>query len=132
MNLMKFFGFENDDDDYENDDDYAEERRTERKTQSRKPRAAGPAAGKIIIYNGVAGDDDKRKLREAFNDGAMILVDLHTLNPREYEEDGKVFITFMGGLAFAKNGEVKYIEPSQYLFTPRPNMCEIWPGESEA
>ncbi|MBQ9904373.1 MAG: cell division protein SepF [Synergistaceae bacterium] len=131
MNLMKFFGFETDEDDYDENDDYSEERR--RKSPSRKERSSksssGSSNGKLIIYNGVASDADKRKLREAFNNGAIILVDLHELNQREYDEEGKEFITFMGGLAYAHEGEGRFIEPSQYLFTPGVGMYEIWPEE---
>ena len=135
MNLMKFFGFENDEDDYDDSDDYKEEPR--RKPSSRKEAPSrvsssgspSSAGGKLILFNGVASDNDKRRLREAFNNGAMILIDLHTLNQREFDEDGKDFITFMGGVAFARNGELKFIEPAQYLVTPRPDMFEVWPEE---
>ena len=81
----------------------------------------------MILFNGVASDTDKRRLREAFNNGAMILIDLHELNQREFDEFGKEFITFMGGVAFARNGEMKFIEPDQYLVAPRTDMFEIWP-----
>ena len=134
MNLMKFFGFENDEDDYDDNDDYTEERprkqSSSRKESTSRSSSGNPAAsGKLILFNGVASDSDKRRLREAFNSGAMILIDLHTLNQREFEEDGKDFITFMGGVAFARNGELKFIEPAQYLVTPRPDMFEVWPEE---
>ncbi|MBQ3346770.1 MAG: cell division protein SepF [Synergistaceae bacterium] len=134
MNLMKFFGFENDEDDYDDNDDYTEERprkqSSSRKESTSRSTSGNPAAsGKLILFNGVASDSDKRRLREAFNSGAMILIDLHTLNQREFEEDGKDFITFMGGVAFARNGELKFIEPAQYLVTPRADMFEVWPEE---
>lgn len=126
MNLMKFFGFETDEDDYDENDDYTEER--QKKSSARKERSSkGSSNGKLIIYNGVASDADKRKLREAFNSGAMILVDMHELNQREFDEEGREFITFMGGLAYAHEGEGKFIEPAQYLFTPSAGMYEIWP-----
>ena len=136
---MKFFGFETDEDDYDDYEDTPEEKRTPRKSapkreaQSRTPSGNNNAAGRLIIYNGIANDNDKRRLREAFNDGAMILIDLHLLNQREFDEEGKDFITFMGGVAFARNGEIKFIEPAQYLVTPRVDMFEIWPegGEQE-
>lgn len=136
MNLMKFFGFETDDDDYEDNEDYAEDKRTRKPTprrdnSSRSPAGNPNAAGRLIVYNGIAGDNDKRRLREAFNDGAMILIDLHLLNQREFDEQGKDFITFMGGVAFARNGEIKFLEPAQYLVTPRADMFEIWPEGSE-
>ncbi|MBQ9389171.1 MAG: cell division protein SepF [Synergistaceae bacterium] len=139
MNLMKFFGFENDEDDYDENDDYKEESRESRRgsKSSRKDNARNSSGtptpgGKLILFNGVASDNDKRRLREAFNNGAMILIDLHELNQREFDEDGKDFITFMGGVAFARNGELRFIEPAQYLVTPKAEMFEIWPeGESQ-
>lgn len=130
MNLMKFFGFENDEDDYDENDDYKDEprKKSSRKETSSRTSSGNPnAGGKLILFNGIASDNDKRRLREAFNNGAMILIDLHTLNQREFDEDGKDFITFMGGVAFARNGELKFIEPAQYLVTPRPDMFEVWP-----
>ncbi|MBR4196583.1 MAG: cell division protein SepF [Synergistaceae bacterium] len=133
MNLMKFFGFETDEDDYDDSEDYKEEPRRKsqpsRKENTRSSSGGTSAGGKLILFNGVASDNDKRRLREAFNSGAMILIDLHTLNQREFDEDGKDFITFMGGVAFARNGELKFIEPAQYLVTPRPDMFEVWPEE---
>ena len=134
MNLMKFFGFENDEDDYDDSDDYKEEPRrkpspSRKDSSSRQQSGSSSASGKLILFNGVASDSDKRRLREAFNNGAMILIDLHTLNQREFDEDGKDFITFMGGVAFARNGELRFIEPAQYLVTPRPDMFETGPEE---
>lgn len=132
MNIMKIFGFENDDDDYDDNDDYTEDTRSSRKSQakreSRSPsQGKSNSAGRLILYKGVADDNDKIRLRDAFNDGAMILVDLHELDQRQYEEFGKDFITFLGGIAFARNGDRKFIEPAQYLFTPRHDMFEAWP-----
>ena len=138
MNIMKFFGFENDDDDYDDSDDYQEERRAPRKAPSRREESSRSAsrgnpnaAGKLIIFRGVANDRDKKRLREAFNDGAMILIDLHDLDQRGYDEVGKDFITFMGGVSFARNGDIKLIEPAWYLVTPRADMFEIWPEDTE-
>lgn len=128
MNLMRFFGFDNDDDDYDDNDDYTEDRRRKPSTRRENSSGSSNAAGKLILFNGVATDNNvKYKLREALNGGAMILIDLHELNQREFEEEGKDFITFMGALAFARDGELKYIEPAQYLVTPRPDMFEVWP-----
>ena len=63
----------------------------------------------------------------------MILIDLHELDQREFEERGREFIMFWNGIAFARKGEMKFIEPAQYLVTPRTEMFEIWPegGETE-
>ena len=131
MNFMKFFGFENDEDDYDDHDDYTDDRKKSQPRKRENSSRSGNAAGKIIIYNGIANDNDKRRLREAFDNGAMILIDLHKLDQRDFEESGKDFITFMGGIAFGRNGDVKFIEPSQYLMTPRSDMYEIWPEESD-
>ena len=130
MNFMKFFGFENDEDDYDDSDDYKEEPRkksSRKETSSRTSSGGSISGGKLILFNGIASDNDKRRLREAFNNGAMILIDLHTLNQREFDEDGKDFITFMGGVAFARNGELKFIEPAQFLVTPRHVLFVVWP-----
>ena len=133
MNFMKIFGFENDDDDYD-DDDYTEDTRSSKKSPAKRDSSSRSssqgksiAGGRLILYKGVADDNDKARLRDAFNDGAMILVDLHELDQRQYEEFGKDFITFLGGIAFARKGDRKFIEPAQYLFTPRPDMFEAWP-----
>ena len=128
MNIMKFFGFENDGDDYDDNEDCTEDRRK----KSRGSRDS--SAGKLIVYNynSATLNSDKVHLREEFiNKGAMILVDLHELSQREYDEEGKDFITFMGGLAFARSGDMKFIDPAQYLFTPAGGMCEIWPEGSD-
>ena len=131
MNIMKFFGFENDEDDYDDNENYTDDRRK----KSRSSRSSGSAsAGKLIIYNynGTTLSTDKLHLRDEFiNNGAMILVDLHELSQREYDEEGKDFITFMGGLAFASEGETKFIDPAQYLFTPKKGMSEFWPEGSD-
>ncbi len=132
MNIMRFFGFDNDEDDYDDTDEYMDDRR--KKNSSRGSRSSGAAqAGKLIVYNynSTTLNSDKIHLREEFNKGAMILVDLHELNQREYDEEGKDFITFMGGVAFARNGEMKFIDPAQYLFTPSVGMSEIWPEGSD-
>lgn len=128
---MKFFGFENDEDDYDDSDDYTDDRRKKpsRKDSPSRPSGGSSSVGRLILFNGVATDSDKKRLREAFNNGAMILVDLHTLNQREYEEEGKEFVTFMGGLAYAHEGEMKFIEPAQYIFTPHTGMFDVWPEE---
>ena len=140
MNIMKFFGFDNDDDDYDDNDDYSEEKRSSKKPQPKRENTSRPsaqgnshAAGRLILFKGVADDNNKRRLRDAFNEGAMILIDLHELDQREFEERGREFIMFWNGIAFARKGEIKFIEPAQYLVTPRTDMFEIWPegGETE-
>ena len=139
MNIMKFFGFENDDDDYDDNDDYSEEKRPAKKSQPKRensPRSSSQgsshAGGRLILFKGVADDNNKRRLRDAFNDGAMILIDLHELDQREFEERGREFIMFWNGIAFARKGEIKFIEPAQYLVTPHTEMFEIWPEGGDA
>ena len=137
MNIMRMFGFDADEDDYEEKDDYTDDRRktTSRRTRDDSTRSGSGNSnmGKIIIYNynGQVPNNERKRLCDAFNDGAMILIDLHNVNQRQFEEEGKDFITFMGGVAFARSGEMKFIEPSQYLLTPRTNMCEVWPEGSD-
>ena len=139
MNLMKFFGFDGEDDDYDEGEDYTQE---ERRKPSRSRREGGQqrsnsssggssaANGKLILFNGIASDNEKRKLREAFNNGAMILIDLHDMTHIQYEQaGGKDFITFMGGVAFARNGTLIPVSGNQYLVTPRADMFEVWPIE---
>ena len=131
---MRIFGFDGDEDDYDDNEDYTEDRKKKARSSRSGGSSSGSApAGKLIIYNYSSATltADKVHLREEFNRGAMILVDLHELSQREYDEEGKDFITFMGGVAFARNGSRTFIEPAQYLFTPGQGMCEVWPEGSD-
>ncbi|MBR6900542.1 MAG: cell division protein SepF [Synergistaceae bacterium] len=132
MNIMRFFGFDGDEDDYDDNESYVDDRKKRASGRGSRSDASHPA-GKLIIYNynSPTLSTDKAHLRDEFLKGAMILVDLHELNQRQYEEEGKDFITFMGGLAFAREGVMTFIEPSQYLFTPGQGMCEVWPEGSD-
>ena len=139
MNLMKFFGFDGEDDDYDEGEDYTQEERRSKSSRSRREgsqrsgNSSGVSSannGKLILFNGIASDSEKRKLREAFNNGAMILIDLHDMTQIQYEQaGGKDFITFMGGVAFARNGTLIPVSNTQYLVTPRADMFEVWPIE---
>ena len=128
MNLLKIFGFDTDDDDYDDNDDYTEERRTRKTSSRRESRSGSSSSGKLILYKGLPSEADKRKLSDAFNDGAMILIDLHELDEREHEE-GKFFLTFMKGIAYSRGGKLDFIGSSQCLITPRDCIFEMWPGE---
>jgi len=132
LNIMRFFGFDGEDD-YDDSDDYIEERKKRKSGRGSRSSGDSNSAGKLIIYNyrSETLSTDKIHLREEFNKGAMILVDLHELNQRQYEEEGKAFITFMNGVAFARDGVTTFIEPAQYLFTPGQGMCEVWPEGSD-
>ena len=130
MNIMKLFGFDSDDDDYDDNDDYTEERK--RKPAPRKENTrSGSLSGKLILFNvkAAVSDEDKRRLCDEFNNGAMILIDMHELTQRDYEEFGHNFITFMKGVAFARGGDGRGIDPAQYILTPRSGMFEVWPKE---
>lgn len=130
MNIMKLFGFDSDDDDYDDNDDYTEERK--RKPAPRKDNTrSGASSGKLILFNVKANvsDEDKRRLCDEFNNGSMILIDMHELTQRDYEEFGHNFITFMKGVAYARGGDGRGIDPAQYILTPRTGMFEVWPKE---
>ena len=124
--LMKMLGFE-DDDEYGYDDDYEEQPRPPRKQKSAR-RDSWPAP-KLILFRGVPSEDMKRRLSEALKEGSMILLDLHELAPREFEEEGVPFITFMRGVAFARGGRTEDIESMQYLVTPHEGMFDVWDEE---
>ena len=130
MNIMKLFGFDSDDDDYDDSDDYTEERRKKQSPRKESGSRSG-ASGKLILFNVkmAVSDEDKRRLCDEFNNGAMILIDMHELTQRDYEEFGHNFITFMKGVAFARGGDGRGIDPAQYILTPRSGMFEVWPKE---
>ena len=130
MNIMKLFGFDSDEDDYDDNDDY-EERRKKPAPRKENNIRSGSSSGKLILFNVRAAvlDDDKRRLCDEFNNGAMILIDMHELTQRDYEEFGQSFITFMRVVAFARGGDGRSIDPSQYILTPRAGMFEVWPKE---
>ena len=131
-NLMQFLGFG--DDDYEGSEAYSEEQ--SRPSRKQKPQSQGkrkedmyPMAPGLILFKGVPSEGNKFKLSEALRDGTMILLDLHELDAREMEEQGRPFITFMGGVAYARGGRIEFIEPAQYLVMPRDGMFEEWVEE---
>ena len=59
----------------------------------------------------------------------MILLDLHELDLQSFEEIGRPFINFMGGVAFAHKGRMEFIEPAFYIVTPHEGMFEEWTKE---
>lgn len=136
---MKFLGFENDEDDYDDADDYSDEQpRNSRRTKNNRTRGDVSRQGSgnssetgLILFKGIPTDQDKRRLRDAFSKGKMILIDLHGMTRPDFEEEGKPLIDFMSGVAFACGGEIKFIDPAQYIVTPRHGMYEVWPEEPE-
>ena len=125
--MTKILGFEGEDD-YR--DDYEDDARPVVKKQGQARREAYPAASrKLVLFKGVPSEGIKRRLSEAMKDGTMILLDLHELNQKEFEEEGRPFITFMSGVAYARGGRTEFIEPAQYLVTPHDGMFEEWVEE---
>jgi FtsZ-interacting cell division protein YlmF len=130
---MQFLGLY-DNEDYEESDEYSEEqsrmaRKQKPQTQARRKEESYPASPGLILFKGVPSDSAKYRLSESLKDGAMILLDLHELDAREMEEQGRPFITFMGGVAYARGGRIEFIEPAQYLVMPRDGMFEEWVEE---
>ncbi len=130
MNIMKLFGFDDNDDDYDDGDDYQEERRKKQSPRKESGSRSG-SAGKLILFNlkKEAADEDKRRLCDEFNNGSMILIDMHELTQRDYEEFGHNFVMFMRGVAYGRGGDVRAIEPAQYILTPRNGIFEVLPKE---
>lgn len=131
MNIMKLFGFDSDDDDYDDNDEYEERRKKPVARKENNSRSGSSSGGRLILFNvrTAVSDEDKRRLCDEFNNGVMILIDMHELTQRDYEEFGHNFITFMKGVAFARGGDGRGIDPAQYILTPRTGMFEVWPKE---
>ena len=131
MQLLGFYG-----DDYENEDDYSEieEERPRPAGKKSKPARKEESRGravppKLVFYKGIPSEDIKLKLRDFLLDGVMILLDLQGLDSERIEE-GRNFINFMGGVAFAHKGIMERIGPSLFVITPHEGMLEWW-GEEE-
>ncbi|MDR1741479.1 MAG: cell division protein SepF [Synergistaceae bacterium] len=139
-NWLKFLGFG---DDYEEDEDeeYAEEesgtRRGGRRDRSERnersegvgKRTDGRAVKKrlpqLVFFRGIPSEESKLGLRDALLGGAMVLLDLQGLESERLEE-GRSFINFMGGVAFAHKGKIERIGPSLFLIAPREGMLQWW------
>jgi len=140
--LLQLFGFYGDE--YEDREsgysDYYEEEpqsRSARKDTVRKtnePRSK-PVSPKLVFFRGIPPEGIKLKLRDYLLDGAMILLDINDLEA-EYIEEGRNFINFMRGVAFAHRGESRNIGLDRsdclglYVITPREGMLQCW-GEEE-
>ena len=130
--LLQLLGFSGDD--YENEDDhsnYEEERPRSRKKNVRKGEPRGPVPSpKLVFFKGVPSEDIKLRLRDVLLEGAMVLLDLQGLEAERIEE-GRNFINFMGGVAFAHKGLMERIGPSLFIITPREGMLQWWVGDGE-
>ena len=131
--LMQFLGFYGDDDYDLDEDEYAEleerPRTTKKQKQGRRREDYSGASLRLIFCRGVPSERIQLRLRDALLEGIMVLLDLHELDPREFEERGRPFINFMGGVAFAHKGCMEcLIEPALYLVTPHEGMFD-WAEE---
>ena len=131
--LLQLLGFYGEDYDNEDDNENLEEGRSksaDKKDKSgRKNEPKGQAAPpKLVFYKGVPSEDIKLRLRDALLDGAMVLLDLQGLEAKRLEE-GRSFINFMGGVAFAHKGVMERIGPSLFIITPREGMLQWWAEE---
>jgi FtsZ-interacting cell division protein YlmF len=137
LQLLGFYG-----DDYEEDSaeyvEYEEEQPREQLGVSKKNRTGKkddgpkgkPVIPRLVFFKGVPSEDIKLRLRDVLLDGAMVLLDLQGLDAGRIEE-GRNFINFMGGVAFAHKGLMERIGPSLFVITPREGMLQWWAEEEE-
>jgi FtsZ-interacting cell division protein YlmF len=132
--LWELFGFYGDD--YEEEEseysEYEEEPQPKgvkknRTWKKEEPRGK-PVSPKLVFFQGIPSEDIKLKLRDVLLDGAMVLLDLHGLEAESIEE-GRNFINFMRGVAFAHKGQSKNIGPSLFVITPHEGMFQWWVEE---
>ena len=134
--LLQLLGFYGDDYDEDADDymEYEEEQPRPLKRQAkpaRKDEGRGRMpAPKLVFFKGVPSEEFKLRLRDVLLDGAMVLLDLQGLEPERIEE-GRNFINFMGGVAFAHKGLMERIGPSLFVITPHEGMLQWWADEEE-
>lgn len=130
--LMQILGFYGDEDYDESEEQYGEKSQPTKKSpqaRRREEARAAPVPLRMVFFKGVPSEEIKLRLRDALLDGVMILLDLHELDPQSFEEEGRPFINFMGGVAFAHKGRMEYIEPALYVVTPHEGMFEEWAEE---
>ena len=131
LQLLGFYG-----EDYDEDDDsYYEEERPKPAGKKSKPVRKDESRGyavppKLVFFKGVPPEDIKLKLRDVLLDGAMVLLDLQGLEAERIEE-GRNFINFMSGVAFAHKGVMERIGPTHFVITPHEGMLQWWGGEEE-
>ena len=132
--LLQLFGFYGDE--YEEDGDgYSEYEEVEQPRETKKPKMVRKEEGrgktgpvKLVFFKGVPPEDVKLKLRDVLLEGVMVLLDLQGL-PAERIEEGRNFINFMGGVAFAHKGLMERIGPSLFVISPREGMLQWWAEE---
>ena len=130
--LLQLFGFYGEDQDEGDYSDYEEERTrpTGKKNKSvKKDEPRGRAVSpKLVFFRGVPSEEIKLRLRDVLLDGAMVLLDLQGLDSERLEE-GRNFINFMGGVAFAHKGLMERIGSSLFIITPHEGMLQWWAEE---
>jgi FtsZ-interacting cell division protein YlmF len=124
-NFWKFFGFDRDD--YEDEEYEDESPRSVKKTKAVKEELRKNFP-ELVFFKGVPSEEIKLRLRDALLEGTMVLLDLHGLPPERVEE-GRAFINFMGGVAFAHKGLLERIGSSLFVITPREGMLQWWTEE---
>ena len=132
--LLQLFGFYGDDYDEDDYSDYYEEERTRSAGKKNKPIKKDDPRGRVVaspglvFFKGVPSEEIKLKLRDVLLDGAMVLLDLQGLDSERIEE-GRNFINFMGGVAFAHKGLMERIGSSLFIITPHEGMLQWWAEE---
>lgn len=129
--LMQILGFYGDEDYDESEEYYGEKPQPFKKPfQGRKrEEVRSQVPLRMVFFRGVPSEESKLRLRDILLEGVMILLDLHDLDPQAFEEKGRPFINFMGGVAFAHKGRMEFIEPALYIVTPHEGMFEEWAEE---
>ena len=130
LQLLGFYGdeYEEDSEEYPN---YEEEqsRSSKKIKMTRRDETRGKTLSpKLVFFKGVPSEDIKLKLRDVLLDGAMVLLDLQGLEQERLDE-GRNFINFMGGVAFAHKGLMERIGPSLFVITPCEGMLQWWAEE---
>jgi len=129
--LLQLFGFYGEEYD-EDDSDYEEERTRSTGKKNKLVKKDEPrgkvVSPKLVFFKGVPSEEIKLKLRDVLLDGAMVLLDLQGLDSERLDE-GRNFINFMGGVAFAHKGLMERIGSSLFIITPHEGMLQWWAEE---
>ncbi|MDR1875158.1 MAG: cell division protein SepF [Synergistaceae bacterium] len=137
--LLQLLGLYDGEDYEEDSEEYSEYEEEQSREQPRGPKKnrmgkkdeglkSRSAAPRLVFFQGVPSENSKLRLRDILLDGAIVLLDLQGLDAGRIEE-GRNFINFMGGVAFAHKGLMERIGPSLFVITPREGMLEWWEEE---
>jgi FtsZ-interacting cell division protein YlmF len=131
LQLFGFYGdeYEDDEDGYSDYEEESQPRAAKKNKPGKKEEPRGRvAAPKLVFFKGVPSEEIKLRLRDVLLEGTMVLLDLQGLEEDRIEE-GRSFLHFMGGVAFAHKGLMERIGPSLFIITPHEGMLQWWPGE---